>query len=192
MKKVFIIPTVVVTTLAGIALGSIFNITAQGASSVGQPGTADDPVVTKSYVDQQIQKALGGGGNTTTTPPTNPTTPTTPPTNPTTPPATDKPSGGKDETTIVENTVSVVTLKPGEKLIAKAGTEFIIRSGKGVIYSEDVNGVADLTDGKDIANGQPVGNNHLLSFPRDGRGIMVQDGNKYNLIVMVRGGYSIQ
>ncbi|GIO33196.1 MULTISPECIES: hypothetical protein [Paenibacillus] len=192
MKKVFIIPTVVVTTLAGIALGSIFNITAQGASSVGQPGTADDPVVTKSYVDQQIQKALGGGGNTTTTPPTNPTTPTTPPTNPTTPPATDKPSGGKDETTIVENTVSVVTLKPGEKLIAKAGTEFIIRSGKGVVYSEDANGVADLTDGKDIANGQAVGNNHLLSFPRNGRGIMVQDGNKYNLIVMVRGGYSIQ
>lgn len=167
---------------SGIALGSIFNITAQGASSVGQPGTADDPVVTKSYVDQQIQKALGGGGNTTTTPPTNPTTP----------PTTDKPSGGKDETTIVENTVSVVTLKPGEKLIAKAGTEFIIRSGKGVVYSEDTNGVADLTDGKDIANGQAVGNNHLLSFPRDGRGIMVQDGNKYNLIVMVRGGYSIQ
>jgi len=179
--------TVAIVMLSlGVALGSIFNITAQGASSVGQPGTADDPVVTKSYVDQQIQKALGGGGNTTTTPPTNPTTPTTPP-------ATEKPKpSDKDETTTVENTVSVVTLKPGEKLIAKAGTEFIIRSGKGVIYSEDVNGVADLTDGKDIANGQPVGNNHLLSFPRDGRGIMVQDGNKYNLIVMVRGGYSIQ
>lgn len=165
----------------GIALGSIFNITAQGAGATGQAGTADDPVVTKSYVDQQIQKALGGGGSTT------PTTPT----NPTTPPTTTNPSDNK-ETTTVENTVSVVTLKPGEKLIAKAGTEFIVRSGKGVIYSEDANGVADLTDGKDIANGQAAGNNHLLSFPRDGRGIMVQEGNKYNLIVMVRGGYSIQ
>ncbi|KHF31539.1 hypothetical protein CM49_06241 [Paenibacillus sp. P1XP2] len=188
MRKLILISATTLTIGAGIALGSIFNITAQGAGSVSQPGTADDPVVTKSYVDQQIQKALGGGGNTPTTPPTNPTTPTSP----TTPPTTEKPSSGKDETTTVENTVSVVTLKPGEKLIAKAGTEFIIRSGKGVVYSQDTNGVADLTDGKDIANGQAVGNNHLLSFPRDGRGIMVQEGNKYNLIVMVRGGYSIQ
>ncbi|CAJ1001102.1 MULTISPECIES: hypothetical protein [Bacillales] len=33
--------------------------------SAGVPGSADDPVVTKSYVDQQIQRALGsaGGGN---------------------------------------------------------------------------------------------------------------------------------
>lgn len=185
MKKYWKVSIATVAIGAGIWIGAVYSNTAIG-EGISQPGTADDPVVTKSYVDQQIQKALGGGGNTTTTPPTNPTTPTTPP-------ATEqqKPAD-KDETTVVENTVSVVTLKPGEKLIAKAGTEFIIRSGKGVIYSEDANGVADLTDGKDIANGQPVGNNHLLSFPRDGRGIMVQDGNKYNLIVMVRGGYSIQ
>ncbi|MCJ8012771.1 hypothetical protein MUG84_13620 [Paenibacillus sp. KQZ6P-2] len=181
MKKVVKLSATVGILAAGIALGSIFNITAQGAGATGQAGTADDPVVTKSYVDQQIQKALGGG---VTTPPTTPT-------NPTTPPPTSNPSDNK-ETAAVDNTVSVVTLKPGEKLIANAGTEFIIRSGKGVIYSRDANGVADLTDGKDIGNGQPVGNNHLLSFPRDGRGIMVQEGNTYNLIVMVRGGYSIQ
>ncbi|MEC0243201.1 hypothetical protein P4H66_25640 [Paenibacillus dokdonensis] len=179
IKNKFLISVVLLAL--GLTLGSIFNITAQGAGATNQAGTTDDPVVTKSYVDQQIQKALGGGVSTT------PTTPTAP----TTPPATSQPSDGK-ETTVVENTVTVVTLKPGEKLIAKAGAEFIIRSGKGVIYSGDANGVADLTDGKDIANGQAAGNNHLLSFPRDGRGIMVQEGNTYSLIVMVRGGYSIQ
>lgn len=184
MKKPYKLSLAIILLSGGIALGSIFNITAQGAGATNQAGTVDDPVVTKSYVDQQIQKALGGGVSTTPTTPTAPTTPTTPP-------ATTQPSDGK-ETTAVENTVSVVTLKPGEKLIAKAGAEFIIRSGKGVIYSADANGVADLTDGKDIANGQPAGNNHLLSFPRDGRGIMVQEGNTYSLIVMVRGGYSIQ
>lgn len=175
MKNSHKLTMAIVLVSSGIALGSIFNITAQGAGATNQAGTVDDPVVTKSYVDQQIQKALGGGVSTT----------------PTTPPATSQPSDGKD-TTAVENTVSVVTLKPGEKLIAKAGAEFIIRSGKGVVYSADANGVADLTDGKDIANGQSAGNNHLLSFPRDGRGIMVQEGNTYSLIVMVRGGYTIQ
>lgn len=31
----------------------------------GVPGSVDDPVVTKSYVDQQIQAANGGGSNLT-------------------------------------------------------------------------------------------------------------------------------
>lgn len=34
---------------------------ADGAGSSGMPGSADDPVVTKSYVDQQIQQIAGGG-----------------------------------------------------------------------------------------------------------------------------------
>jgi hypothetical protein len=34
--------------------------------SAGVPGSADDPVVTKSYVDQQIQRALGSGGGSGT------------------------------------------------------------------------------------------------------------------------------
>ena len=33
------------------------------ADVAGAPGSADDPVVTKSYVDQKIQQALGGGGS---------------------------------------------------------------------------------------------------------------------------------
>ena len=65
------------------------------------PGTTDDPVVTKSYVDQQIQQALnsGSGGSTNPTNPTNPT----------------EPSTSTDE-------VKNVALKPGKILIADAGT----------------------------------------------------------------------
>ncbi|MET3548105.1 hypothetical protein ABID47_004733 [Paenibacillus favisporus] len=162
----------------GIALGSIFDITAQGAGVTGQAGTADDPVVTKSYVDQQIQKALGGG----TTTPTTPTTPTDNGNN----------NSGNNNSSSSSDQVTIVTVKPGEKLIAAAGAEFIVRNGHAVIYSADSNGVADLTDGKDVTNGQAVGNNHLMSYPRAGRGIMVQDGVKSSLTVMVRGGYSIQ
>jgi len=165
MKKSKIIA---ITAVLGVAfcVNYILNTPADGAGTT--PGTTDDPVVTKSYVDQQIQQALNGGsgGNT------NPTNPT-------------QPSQGADE-------VKNVALKPGKILIADAGTEFIVRSGNAVIYTEVSSGVADLTDGKDLLNGQAAPKNHLLSFPREGRGIQVKEGQTSNLIVMVRGGYTIK
>lgn len=154
---------------SSILIGSFLNFQVTGAGTT--PGTTDDPVVTKSYVDQQIQQALNGGGGGTTNP-TNPTNPT-------------QPSQGTDE-------VKNVALKPGKILIADAGTEFIVRSGSAVIYTEVASGVADLTDGKDLLNGQVAPKNHLLSFPREGRGIQVKEGQTSNLIVMVRGGYTIK
>lgn len=178
MKSITKLSLTVIVLGAGVALGSIFDITAQGAGVTGQAGTADDPVVTKSYVDQQIQKALGGG--------------TTTPTTPTTPTDNENNNSGNNNSSSSTDQVTIVSVKPGEKLIAAAGAEFIVRNGHAVIYSADSNGVADLTDGKDVTNGQAVGNNHLMSFPRAGRGIMVQDGVKSSLTVMVRGGYSIQ
>ncbi|SEL31602.1 hypothetical protein SAMN04488688_103463 [Paenibacillus sp. cl141a] len=166
MKSYWKVSLAALAVGAGIWIGSIYNTTATGAGTT--PGTTDDPVVTKSYVDQQIQQALngGGGGNT------NPTNPT-------------QPSQGADE-------VKNVALKPGKILIADAGTEFIVRSGNAVIYTEVASGVADLTDGKDLLNGETAPKNHLLSFPREGRGIQVKEGQTSNLIVMVRGGYTIK
>lgn len=166
MKKHKIIFTALVLGL-GIGIGSVFNTSADGASNSATPGTTNDPVVTKSYVDQQIQKALGSGGSSSE--PSNPSTP----------------SQSGDE-------IKVVTLKPGKILIANAGAEFIVRSGKAVIYTQDSNGVADLTAGVDLLNGQAAPSNHLLSFPREGRGIKVKDGVNSNLVVMVRGGFTLQ
>ncbi|OAB37662.1 hypothetical protein PMSD_08885 [Paenibacillus macquariensis subsp. defensor] len=176
MNKAWKVVTAAVLFSSVAWVGSILNTTASGAGSTTQPGTSDDPVVTKSYVDQQIQKALGGG--TTTTP--TPVPPTPVPPNPT------------DNGNSSANALVVVDVKPGETLIANAGTEFIVRNGKAVIYSPDANGVPDLTAGLDIKSGQPVTTNHLLSFPREGRGITVQDGQKYGLVVMARGSYIIQ
>jgi len=172
----------------GVWVGSVYSNTAIGAGT-SQPGTADDPVVTKSYVDQQIQKALGGGVST----------------------GSANSSGSNSGSTGTGNTgstgvdtslpplvsgasdaVEIVTVKPGQQLIGKSGAEFIVRSGKAVIVSEGTNGVADLTDGIDLTNGQAAPTNHLLSFPRDGRGITVLEGNKYSLTVMVRGGYTLK
>ncbi|MNN54683.1 hypothetical protein D3C81_1695140 [compost metagenome] len=179
MNRTWKITAAAVLIGGGLLAGSLLNLQAEGAGVTNQPGTADDPVVTKSYVDQQIQKALGGGstgGSTTTTP------------KPDTGSGTGTSTGGSASSEGIE----VVTLKPGQTLIAKAGAEFIVRAGKAIIYSADANGVADLTDGKDVANGETAASNHLLSFPREGRGIQVADGQKMSLTVMVRGGYVIK
>lgn len=169
MRKSYKMGLGVLIVGSSILVGSFLNFQVTGAGTT--PGTTDDPVVTKSYVDQQIQQALNGGGGGATNP-TNPTNPT-------------QPSQGTEE-------VKNVALKPGKILIADAGTEFIVRSGNAVIYTEVSSGVADLTDGKDLLNGQVAPKNHLLSFPREGRGIQVKEGQTSNLIVMVRGGYTIK
>ncbi|MHA6532703.1 hypothetical protein [Paenibacillus sp. BAC0078] len=170
-----------VTAVIGITLvaGSILNPFAEGASVGSQPGTADDPVVTKSYVDQQIQKAIQGGSIATQAP-----TATATPAATAAPTATPAQNAG--------NEAKIVDVKPGQILIAGAGAEFIVRAGKAVIYSNDANGVADLTDGADLANGVAAPSNHLLSFPREGRGIAVQDGQTLGLVVMVRGTYTLK
>lgn len=169
----------------GVWVGSVYSNTAIGAGT-SQPGTADDPVVTKSYVDQQIQKALNGGTNAGSESSAGNNSGST---------GTGSTGGDTSLPPVVSgasDTVEIVTVKPGQQLIGKSGAEFIVRSGKAVIVSEGTNGVADLTDGVDLTNGQAAPTNHLLSFPRDGRGITVLDGNKYSLTVMVRGGYSLK
>ncbi|MFE6074335.1 hypothetical protein ACFVQB_07655 [Paenibacillus sp. NPDC057886] len=181
----------------GVWVGSVYSNTAIGAGTI-QPGTADDPVVTKSYVDQQIQQALGGkistgSGNTSSGADSNAG-------NGSNTGSTGNGNSGSTggDTTLpplvsgASDALEIVTVKPGQQLIGATGAEFIVRSGKAVIVSEGTNGVADLTDGVDLTNGQEAPNNHLLSFPKDGRGITVLDGNKYSLTVMVRGGYSLK
>ncbi len=172
----------------GVWVGSVYSNTAIGAGT-SQPGTADDPVVTKSYVDQQIQKALGGGVSTGSGNSSGSNSGST---------GTGNSGSTGGDTSLpplvsgASDAVEIVTVKPGQQLIGKSGAEFIVRSGKAVIVSEGTNGVADLTDGIDLTNGQAAPTNHLLSFPRDGRGITVLEGNKYSLTVMVRGGYTLK
>ncbi|WHX48746.1 hypothetical protein QNH46_22265 [Paenibacillus woosongensis] len=176
MKTTWKVAAAAVLIGGGIWAGSLLNEKVEGAGVTNQPGTADDPVVTKSYVDQQIQQALKGASSNSSSQ------------------STDSSSSAQAGNTAASSSdeVKIVEVKPGQKLIAAAGAEFVVRAGKAVIYSEDQNGVADLTDGKDITNGGIVTNNHLLSFPRAGRGIQHQEGQTHPLTVMVRGGYSIQ
>ena len=119
-------------------------------------GSADDPLVSKSYVDQAISAlrseiaAMGGGS---------------------------------------ADTFTVVEVPTGKKLECKAGTEVILRSGTATAIDSDLGGVSDVTAGLDLSGGQNVTTNHHLIIPRtDGRGLSA----KTNIIVMVKGDYSIK
>lgn len=157
----------VVLVGAGIWVGVKFVAPIEAGSSSITPGSVNDPVVTKSYVDEQIAKLLGNVPSQT--PPTVPT------------PAPGTGTGSSDSLEVVE-------VLAGKTLMADAGAEVIVRVGKAVSYSSDTNGISDLTAGADLKKGTAVPTNHLIIFPRAGRGVTAET----NLTLLVRGGYSIQ
>lgn len=83
-------------------------------------------------------------------------------------------------------TFEVVNILANETLICGAGTEIIVRSGECTAIASPSGGLSDVTEGRDIGNGEKITNNHLLIVPRDdGRGITATLGGA----VMVKGSY---
>lgn len=132
-------------------------------------GTVNDPLITKSYLDQQlavlVATELGKQSQNSTKP------------------SQESASGAE---------LKVVQLQSGQTLFAKAGAEVIVRTGKTVAVSTDGDGIPDVTSGNDLAAGTGIELNHLLIFPRDGRGVKPAPKNEGQIFVMVRGGYTIQ
>lgn len=82
----------------------------------------------------------------------------------------------------------VVNLNSGDILIGDMGTEIILRSGNGIVYSQQGQGISDITDGRDLKKGEKILPNHLLIIPRDdNRGIQARTG----VVLMVKGSYQI-
>ena len=124
-----------------VAIIALFGIGAASWAAETGPGSASDPVVSKSYVDSKTS-------------------------------------------------FSPLQLFEGQKLIGGEGAEIIMRSGEAeAIDNNGENGVSDLTAGKDLMTGDPVGLNHLLVVPRDdGRGITALT----EVWVMIRGDYTVR
>ena len=159
-------------------------------------GSADDPLVTLSYInkvfkpqiDQSTEKIitdkLKDYKPAATTPAPTPTpTPTEPPVY-------------NNNTYILSEGASVsylvLELTKGQKLRVKSGSlELILRPGgvASVISEYQTQGIADLTTGSELLNGKSVPVNHSLLIPRaDDRGILITSVIAY---VMVRGDYEI-
>lgn len=140
-------------------------------SMASNPGGADDPLITmsyvndviipqiKSYVDTQVQ-STPSQGNT-----------------------------GTDLPALATGTVfNVVNVSKGQTIIGGKSCQMILRMGNGKIVASSKGGVADVTAGVDLTTGTKAPANHLLIIPVDDwRGITMEtDG-----IIMICGAYSV-
>lgn len=152
-------------------------VTASVSYAAGtEPGSAEDPVVSQSYVDakiselnsqisslnnqvsslaEQVRSNTGSTGGTS--------------------------QGAKFQI--------IGPVAAGKKIIAGESTEIVLRGGKATALASQYGGVADLITGTDLQTGAEIPLNHLLLVPRDdGRGITITS----EAWVMVRGSYTIQ
>lgn len=126
--------------LVGAAGGYVWG--RQARAQAPEPGTEQDPLVTRSYVDDKLQ-ALAEKGYVDQV-------------------VTDK---------LQPFQLKVVDLPKGKQLVAEGGTEIVVRAGRATVVGSNLGGLADVTVGKDLTKGEaPL--NHLLVVPRsDGRGL---------------------
>ena len=77
--------------------------------------------------------------------------------------------GGQDGN---EGAFAPVFVRAGQILVGGEGTEIILRSGSATAWIFGPDGISDVTAGLDILGNQPISRNHMLIVPRaDGRGI---------------------
>ncbi|MCL1792462.1 MAG: hypothetical protein FWG34_01190 [Oscillospiraceae bacterium] len=172
------------------------SIPVSGAESNAAAGSADDPLVTLSYInkvfkpqiEESILKAAEQKAAQTVAEKLKDFNPGA---------ATNSPSPTPIQNTYIMSdgaSSSYVTLEltKGQKLRVKEGSlELVLRPGSGavVISNFQTQGIADLTTGEELLNGKSLPINHSLLIPRnDGRGISVTSVIAY---VMVRGDYEI-
>jgi Asp-tRNA(Asn)/Glu-tRNA(Gln) amidotransferase C subunit len=89
-------------------------------------------------------------------------------------------------------TFEVIELKDGDRIIAGASTEIILRSGRARAISSVAGGLINVTSESqgNLVSPSDVPLNHLLIIPRaDGRGIRITSENAW---VMIKGNYEIR
>jgi len=153
------------------------------------PGSANDPLVSRSYVDEkfnQVMSLINVGGTGTVTGPTM---------NDVTVDAVVAEVMDRLEYYITAKsgdgaqTFQVIMIRAGEIIVGGEGSEIIPRSGTSTAYSVVTDGVSDVTTGTDLRNGAKITNNHLLVIPRaDGRGIKATT----DVWLLVKGSYTIR
>ncbi len=186
-------------------------ITVAQAATSAQPGSEFDPLVTKSYVDEQIQalsQKIGSGSSTGGS-------------------SSGTSSGSVDEQVInnlridimdltdliiqaytriqslekqnlelikkveaLEQGFIVLEASKGQEILLGAGAEVIVRSGETQAISGELGGLADVTSAKDLNSGMRITNQHLLISAReDGRGVRVDSDKAY---LLIRGNYAVE
>lgn len=165
----------------GVIMFGILLVTQAVYTVTAEPGGQDDPVIVQSYLEQVVvpqikeyidQKVSAIAGNNVNT---------------------GNEAGQNLSQSQQGDQFQIVTIKPGQRLIGGASTEMILRQGRCTVIATSKGGVADVTQGGDISNGGIMPPNHLLIIPLgDGRGFLAAADNQKDVIIMVRGTYTIQ
>ena len=162
------------------------SIPVSGAETNAAAGSADDPLVTLSYINKVLKPSLEESvlkaANQAIADKLKDFT-------------VSAPSNQQNTYILSEGASSsylTLELAKGQRLRVKEGSlELILRPGSSavVISNFQTQGIADLTTGDELLNGDNLPINHSLLIPRnDGRGISITSVIAY---VMVRGDYEI-
>lgn len=135
MKRFFTFMLGMVLT-AGVIVGTVY---------AADAGSADDPLVSKSYVDDKIEQVLEKI-------------------------ASQQGTSGSAES----STFQPVEVKTGGTIIGGEGTEMILRAGNAKVVLNGNDTITDATTGQALTEGKELALNHLTIIPRgDGRGYKV-------------------
>ena len=213
-RKIFLLIIIIIIAVTGFVL-----LHMALAATAAEPGTDENPLVAKDYVDEKISELaaridaimkmlqpaaspaavsplVSPMNSPVNTPQSVPATVSPYPASPTAPgpAATGAVSGttpppGQGRNMIRTQGFEVVNVKAWRTLIAGAGTEIIVRSGKVKALGGPGGGLSDVTTGTDLKTGQVVPPNHLIIIPRDdGRGLKTAS----EAWIMVKGTYTIE
>lgn len=168
------------------------------AQAAGSPGSSTDPLVTKSYVDQQIAQLSArigssgtstGGGTVDSAAVNQLQTDVGDLTKFVIDALTDI-ENVKSRVTVIENGFVVVQANKGQKLILASGSEAILRSGQATAFKGESGTLVDVSSGTDLLDGANVPVQHLVVTPKgDGRGMTIKSATAY---LVIRGGYTVQ
>ena len=159
-----------------VALSSLILV---GSAYAADPGSKEDPIVTKSYVDDKVAAELKAQETALASLKAELETMQ----------QTMQQMGSTATPTPTHATYELVTIPAGYSIIGEQGTEMILRAGRALVRGTETGGVQDVTDGIDLADGALAPKYHLMIMPRtENRGIIAET----EIIVMVRGGYTIQ
>lgn len=146
----------------GLAIGLMISNPSQ--MSEAAPGTESDPLVTLSYVDKRFEEL-----------------------------DTYLESKLADQGSAPASSgdvalFQIVEVKAGGMVYLGDSSEFILRSGEAVAIASSNGGLANLTEGYDIAQGKPIPKNHQILNPQnDGRGVAITK----DAWVMIKGAYTV-
>lgn len=157
-----------------------------------QAGSQEDPLVSKSYVDNKVTEVLNilntnaANNNSQSMPFSSAVSPA-------------QLSQIKAEiiSELSQNGVSSANeaqmYKPvyaseGQIVLCGEGCEVILRSGKAKVYVTGVAGIVNATTGKELSGGEKADLNNIMIIPRgDGRGFMVTESAWF----LIKGDYEI-